>query len=106
MTAWNAIYKTALVILCILALAAVGVAYYKPLKERQNLTARKVETEQAVKLQQDKLDDLKQKQERLQTDPRFVEKIAREEFGYAKPGEVVFKFDGDLASSAGKHPAH
>ena len=31
-------------------------------------------------------------QERLESDPRFVEKIAREDLGYAKEGEIVFKF--------------
>ena len=35
---------------------------------------------------------LKLKQEKLQEDPRFIEKIAREDLGYAKPGETVFRF--------------
>jgi hypothetical protein len=35
---------------------------------------------------------LKLKQEKLQEDPRFIEKIAREELGYAKPGETIFRF--------------
>ena len=36
---------------------------------------------------------LKWKQEKLQEDPRFIEKIAREDLGYAKPGETVFRFE-------------
>ena len=35
---------------------------------------------------------LKLKQEKLQEDPHFIEKIAREKLGYAKPGETVFRF--------------
>jgi cell division protein FtsB len=31
--------------------------------------------------------------ERLRTDPVFVEKVIRKELGYARPGEVVFRFD-------------
>ena len=31
-------------------------------------------------------------QEKLQEDPTFVEKIAREDLNYAKPGETIFRF--------------
>ena len=30
--------------------------------------------------------------ERLRTDPAYIEKIAREEYGYVRPGETVLKF--------------
>ena len=30
--------------------------------------------------------------ERLRHDPAFIEKLAREEFGYVRPGETVLKF--------------
>jgi cell division protein DivIC len=31
--------------------------------------------------------------ERLKTDPGFVEKVIRERLGYARPGELIFRFD-------------
>ena len=31
--------------------------------------------------------------ERLRTDPDFVEKIIRQRLGYAKPGDLIFRFD-------------
>ena len=31
--------------------------------------------------------------ERLHTDPIYVEKVIRKELGYARPGEVIFRFD-------------
>ena len=31
--------------------------------------------------------------ERLRTDPAFVEKVLRQRLGYARPGEVIFRFD-------------
>jgi cell division protein FtsB len=34
--------------------------------------------------------------ERLRRDPAFVEKVIRKELGYAKPGEVIFRFDSGL----------
>jgi cell division protein FtsB len=95
MTVWTAITRASIGILIVFGLVGVCYAYKKPVAERKSLLARKADMERMVTEQQTKLDDLKQRQERLQTDPRFVEKIAREEFGYSKPGEIVFKFDGD-----------
>jgi len=34
--------------------------------------------------------------ERLRTDPTFVEKVVRQRLGYARPGEVIFRFDPGL----------
>jgi cell division protein FtsB len=31
--------------------------------------------------------------ERLRTDPGYVEKVIRRKLGYAKPGELIFRFD-------------
>lgn len=34
--------------------------------------------------------------QRLRTDPVYVEKVLRQRLGYAKPGEVIFRFDPAL----------
>ena len=47
---------------------------------------------QDIQREAEQLRMLKLKQEKLQEDPRFIEKIAREDLGYAKPGETVFRF--------------
>ena len=31
--------------------------------------------------------------QRLRTDPAFVEKVIRKRLGYARPGEVIFRFE-------------
>ena len=45
-----------------------------------------------IALSAQQLRQLKRKQEKLQEDPTFVEKIAREDLNYAKPGETIFRF--------------
>ncbi len=47
---------------------------------------------QDIQREAEQLRMLKLKQEKLQEDPRFIEKIAREDLGYAKPGETIFRF--------------
>jgi cell division protein FtsB len=37
-------------------------------------------------------DELTRTVERLRNDPAYVEKLAREELGYVRPGETILKF--------------
>ena len=77
---------------------AIGVpvlyaSVYRPLVSRtRELERREAELSVEVKKLEERLAELKDNQERLETDARFVEKIAREELGYAKPGETIFRF--------------
>lgn len=64
-----------------------------------DLEARERQLREEVELEQELLRHLQTKQERLRSDPRFVEKIAREELGLAKPGETVFKFIDDAPTT-------
>ena len=45
--------------------------------------------------QQDRVTALKREVQRLREDPGALERIAREELGYAKPGEVIFLLPGE-----------
>jgi cell division protein FtsB len=71
----------------------IVVRLFLPLIERQReLRARAAELRLDIQREAEALRMLRLKQARLQEDPRFIEKIAREKLGYAKPGETVFRF--------------
>lgn len=92
MNPWKLINRICLILLIGLVVAIV-VSLFLPLIERQKeLRAREAELRLDIQKEAEKLRMLKWKQEKLKEDPRFVEKIAREEIGYAKPGEVIFRF--------------
>ncbi|MCX6998500.1 MAG: septum formation initiator family protein [Kiritimatiellaeota bacterium] len=99
MNIWAAIYKGGLVVIGLLTLVMV-IWLFAP-KIRTFYDLQRVESRRAddVRLEEEKLAHLRRQQERLNTDPRAVEKIAREEIGLAKPGELVFKFVDDEAVS-------
>lgn len=85
-------------VLLVIGLAAVllwGGVFRPVLKERESLEAEKAALEARRAELEARLRELKEMQERLESDPRFVEKIAREDLGYAKEGEIVFKFVED-----------
>jgi len=72
---------------------AIVVSFFRPLIERQKaLRAREAELRQSIQAEAEQLRLLRHMQDQLQEDPRFIERIAREKLGYAKPGETVFRF--------------
>ena len=82
---------------CLFASIALAIAilfsFFKPLIDRQKeLRAREAALRQDIQKEAERLRMLKLKQQRLREDPRFVEKIAREDWNYAKPGETIFRF--------------
>ena len=77
--------------ICLILSAAllIGIVLrlFLPLIERQReMRALADEVRQDIQREAEQLRMLKLKQEKLQEDPRFIEKIAREDLGYAKPG--------------------
>jgi cell division protein FtsB len=54
-----------------------------------------VETDMRTRLadEQKKLRDNQRTLERLRTDPEFVDMVIRRRLGYAKPGELIFRFE-------------
>lgn len=92
MNVWK--FTQRLSLLAIVALT-VGIVLrlFLPLLERQKeLRAKEATLREDIQTEAEQLRMLKLKQEKLQEDPRFIEKIAREDLGYAKPGETVFRF--------------
>lgn len=77
----------------VLLLIGIVVRLFLPLIARQKeLRAREAELRMEIQQEAEALRMLRLKQVRLQEDPQFVEKIAREKLGYAKPGETIFRF--------------
>ena len=62
-------------------------AEYDQLKQTQAASEARLAAAEARLREQEKI------LERLRSDPTFVEKVIRKHLGYAKPGEVIFRFD-------------
>ena len=92
MNFWKFIQRICLIV-SVLLLVLIVLKLFLPLIERQkDLRAREDAVRVDIQREAEQLRMLKLNQEKLQEDPRFIEKIAREDLGYAKPGETVFRF--------------
>ena len=92
MNVWKLIQRVCLILILLFG-AGIVASFFRPVIQRQkDLRAREEALRQDIQREAEYLRMLKLKQEKLQEDPRFIEKIAREDLGYAKPGETVFRF--------------
>ncbi len=92
MNVYVLIYRVGWVALAILACVWIGSLFVPQVRQYREYQQKKAALQEDIRLEEQMLKHLKDQQEKLRSDPRFVEKIAREEIGYAKPGETVFKF--------------
>ncbi|HYE33593.1 MAG TPA: septum formation initiator family protein [Methylomirabilota bacterium] len=80
--------------LIIVAVLVLGVFSQLPLiKKNQRMRQEDLRLEQAVKAEEQRGADLQRRLEALNTDPKAVERLARERLGYAQPGETIIYFE-------------
>lgn len=104
MNIWVLIYRVAWTALIILGVVGLVAAFTPKVKQFRDLQRKESHLEEEIRFEEDLLQSLKTKQERLMNDPRFAERIAREELGLAKPGETVFKFMDDAPTNGRTRP--
>ncbi len=93
MNTWLMIYRLLCVIL--VGILIIGVIKIFLPKIRQNTEKQKIITvlEEENRATKDMIKELRQKREKFVSDPEYVERVAREELGKAKPGETIFRFN-------------
>ncbi len=89
---WSSVFRLARLAGLLLLLGLLVVTFYPKAIEYKELQARKADLQAKLEREQEELRSLREKQVLLQTRADFAERVAREEFGYAKPGERVVRF--------------
>ncbi|MCA1809261.1 MAG: septum formation initiator family protein [Kiritimatiellia bacterium] len=94
MKLWLTIYRSATAIFLVLALAGLFSLFLPKIRQyrARQRTAAKLDAE--LRMREEAVRQLQRQQELFASDPGFVEKIAREELGKARPGEIIFRFTG------------
>jgi cell division protein FtsB len=70
-----------------------GVFFYRTYGEFLNLKTQEVENRHRLADTELRLAEQRDILERLSQDPTFVERMIRDRLGYARPDEVVFRFE-------------
>lgn len=70
-----------------------GLFFLRTYGELNGLRSQESENRRRVAELEQRLVEQRRTLERLRTDPAFVERAIRERLGYARPDEVVFRFE-------------
>lgn len=101
---WLIVYRIASAAFVVILIMGI-VNFFLP-KIRQNRERQKkaVALEEQNRLKEDMVKQLQKQQERFLSDPKYVERIAREKLGKAKPGETIFRFNNRSTNAVHQHP--
>lgn len=97
---WSKLTRVVIVLIGIAAVLAV-IIWYLPLIQRNERMRKDILTKDGqIEKETETARQLKASMDALRTDPKAVERLAREKFGYAKPGEVVVRFEDPATNAA------
>lgn len=98
MNVWKTIYRISWIVLTALILAGIFCIFGPKFNSLRKMQQDKNELKQENQLLESKIATLRTKQERFSSDPKFVERTAKE-MGMIRTNEIVFKFEDSSAKT-------
>jgi len=96
---WDKLSKVVIFLLFVAALTAVFFWYLPLIQWNQNYRKRLLSYDAEIGRQEKVSHQLKVSIDAMQNDPKTVERLVRERLGWAKPGEMVVRFQGTAAGA-------
>ncbi len=97
MNAWDALYRVACVSLVLLFVGGLALVFFPAIRDYHDYQRRHAEALEQIRHYEERILELKAKQEKFHQDPRFVERLAHD-LGMARPDEVIFRFNEEKES--------
>ena len=92
MNLWLIIYRLACVIFAIMLVIVIIALFLPKVRQAQERQRKAAVIEEENRAMEKRTKQLRENQEQFMSDPKYVERVAREELGKAKPGETIFRF--------------
>lgn len=90
---WDFMTRVVIFLLFVAGIVLVGVWYMPVVKQNERMRREILRLDTLVQKEEETGRQLRSSMEALRRDPKAVERLARETFGYAKTGEVVIRFE-------------
>lgn len=90
---WDKLTKLAVFLLFILGVAGVAIWYFPLIKQNERMRQDLLKLEARIKIEQERDRTLRSSFEAVRSNPKTIERLARANLGYAKPGETVIRFE-------------
>ena len=90
---WSKLTRLVIFLLCIAGLLGVAVWYLPLIRQNERMRREILRLDGQIAKAEEGNRQLKASVDSLRFDPKAIERLAREQFGYAKPGETVIRFE-------------
>ena len=90
---WDKLTKLAVFLLFILGVAGVALWYFPLIKQNERMRQDLLKLEARIKIEQERDRALRSSFEAVRNNPKTIERLARANLGYAKPGEIIIRFE-------------
>jgi cell division protein DivIC len=91
---WKPLTRAVAFLLLIAVVLLIAVWYLPLIRHNERMRKEVLRLDTQVQKEEEISKQLKASIEGLHNDPKALERLARERLGYAKPGEVVVRFEG------------
>ncbi len=89
---WDKLTKAIVFLLVLSAILFVGTKFVPLIRQNEAMRKEILRLDDEIKREEETAKQLRVSLDALRTDPRTVERLAREKLLYAKPGETVIRF--------------
>lgn len=96
---WDKLTRVVMFLLFLAYLLGVAVWYLPLIKENERYRKEIFRLDNRIQVEKEIGKQLKTSTDALLHDPKAVERLAREQLGYAKPGETVIKFEASVTNA-------
>ena len=95
---WSKLTKLVIFLLVLAGILGVAVWYFPLIKQNERMRKEVLRLDGQIAKADETGRQIKTSIDSLKYDPKAVERLAREKFGYAKPGEIVIRFDAPVTN--------
>ena len=90
---WSKLTKVVVGLLVVALLLLIGMWHLPLIQQNERMRREIMRLDDQLQKEETRSKQLQAEIEGLRNDPKTVERLAREKLGYAKPGEMVIRFE-------------
>jgi cell division protein FtsB len=90
---WSKLTRVVVFLIVVAAILLVFNWYLPLIQQNERMRKDILSLENQIRQEQETSKELRAEIDAMRTDPKTVERIARDKFGYAKPDETIVRFD-------------
>jgi cell division protein FtsB len=99
---WDKLTRLVIFLLFVAGLLAVAHWYLPLIQQNERFRKEILRLDTQIQKEAETGKQLRRSIENLRRDPKAVERLAREQLGYAKPGETVIRFETPATKELGR----